>query len=128
MDLWGGEFARGIEHHPEDLRQVPSSKIESSRLLNQIQSAAEEAPYERALLAEPHCPWACFAPLFPFNMQVNSFSGMGIGRHAGYRSSWINDEIQVVPSIDETKGLQIPYKPNSSDRCHLDPVDWPHDC
>ena len=128
MDLWGGKFSSGIEHHLEDLCQTHPLKIGFERSVNKIQSAAEKVPYESALLAEPHCAWHCLDPFLAVNMQVNSFSRMGIGYHAGYRSPRVNDEIQVVTSIDETKDLQIPYKPNSSDRRHLDPAHWALDC
>ena len=128
MDLWGGKFSGGIEHHPEDPSQVPSAKIESSRSFDKIQSAAEKVPYEVALLAESHCPWHCFDPFFAFDLQVNGFSRMGLGNHAGHRSPWLDDEIQVVTSINETKCLQVPYQSDSSDCRHFDPVDWSHDC
>jgi hypothetical protein len=65
---------------------------------------------------------------FPFNMQVNSFSGMGLGYHVGCRSPWVDDEIQIVPSLDATKGVQIPYKPSPFACCHFDPPDWSYHC
>jgi len=128
MDLWGGKFSSGIEHHPEELCQTPPPKIGSERSFNKIQPAAEKVPYELALLAEPYWAWHCLDPLFVVHMQVNSLSRMGIGYHAGYRSPRINDEIQIIAGIDETKGLQIPYESRSVNYSHLDPADRTLDC
>ena len=128
MDVQYGKLPRGIEHHPEDSCQVPSAKVESSRSFNKIQSAAEKISDEAALLVEPPCPWHCFDPLFAICMQVNESSGMGLGNHGGDCPARVNDEIQIVTSIDETKGLQAPYKSSSLDCRHLDLADWALGC
>ena len=127
MDLWGGKFPRGIEHHPEDPCQV-HSKHESSRSFNQIQSEAKTISDEAALLAEPYCPWHCFDPLFVVHVQVNDIAGMGLGNHGADCPAWDNDEIQTVTGIDETEGLQVPYKSSTFDCRHLDPAHWALDC
>ena len=128
MDVRCGKFSSCLKHHPEDLCQTPTPKIESARPFNKTQSATEEIPYEVALLAESYWAWHCLDPLFIVHVQVNSPSRMGIGYHAGYRSPRINDEIQIIASIDETKGLQIPYESRSVNCSHLDPAHWALDC
>lgn len=126
MALRHRQFPRGIEYHPEDLCQIPPAGVECQRSTNKIQSPAEKVPDEAALLAESDCPWHCFDPLSAIFVQINGDAGMGLDDHVCYRSVWVDDEIQIVPSIDATGSLQVPHKPCSLNCRHFDLVDRTH--